>query len=112
MKLRNKKTGKIETIVGCVITDDNRVFFRFEDDTGTYKKEYSSLAELNKEWEDYEESKGWYIDITCMVRPTKNFFGSTAIKKLRQCGNYFETKEEAEQAVEKLKEIVFGGEEG
>ena len=55
MKLKNKKTGEIAKLVGYVKIVEGRMFFRFEDDKGTYKKEYNSLAELNEEWEDYEE---------------------------------------------------------
>lgn len=60
MKLKNKKTGKIANLVGYVKTGDDRMFFRFEDDKGTYKKEYNSLAELNKEWCDLEEDNESY----------------------------------------------------
>lgn len=42
MKLRNKKTGDI-IIKHIAITVDNE-----------YQKTYSSLAELNEEWEDYK----------------------------------------------------------
>lgn len=57
MKLQNKKTGEIAKLVGYVNTGDDRMFFRFEDNKGTYKKEYNSLDKLNEEWEDYEEPK-------------------------------------------------------
>lgn len=45
MKLRNKKTGKIKEIEPFVIGG------------------YRSLAELNEEWEDYEEPKEDYIRV-------------------------------------------------
>ena len=103
MKLRNKKTGTITKLVGYAITGDGRMFLRFEDDKGTYKKEYTSLAELNEEWEDYEEPKSWwYIDCDGEV-----FRGENADKEHtdnhKSIGNYYISSEEAEKAVEKLK---------
>ena len=91
MKLRNKKTGEI------ILTSN---LFAANKKSRWY---YESLKEFNEEWEDYEEQKGWYIDISCTVRPAEPFFGAKNIDILKQCGNYFETKEEAEKAVEKLK---------
>lgn len=52
MKLRNKKTGEIGypyfqnwKEITCVIVDENAIQIA----------EYTSLAELNAEWEDYED---------------------------------------------------------
>ena len=79
------------------------------------KGSYNSLAELNAEWEDYEEPKDfWYIDdlmIICgtegeFTNPDLASFTKKDIEKLKAIGNYFETKEEAEKAVEKLKAIT------
>ena len=47
MKLRNKKTGDIKD--ACEVLDMK------QEDGVLYK--YYSLAELNEEWEDYEEPK-------------------------------------------------------
>ena len=84
MKLRNKKTGEIN--LGDLHLDD-----------------FNSLAELNAEWEDYEEPKEyWYIDydggILC-----GEFDNSSAEKMMISMGNHFGSLEEAERAVEKLK---------
>lgn len=46
MKLRNKKTGRLANIIG------EQEFLRVYTDAGW--ADYSSLAELNEEWEDYE----------------------------------------------------------
>ena len=87
MKLRNKKTGEI-----VEATDFNII------------SDYNSLAELNEEWEDYEEPKDYYF-----IRSESLTIGYSPISNTRSCrnrkaiGNYFETKEEAEKAVEKLK---------
>lgn len=100
MKLRNKKTGEMcelkVTVNGdLTITKDDEI-------TGIYP----SLAELNEEWEDYEEDKFYYA-----ITGVKADNGVTKIKNKhndmtafdKSIGNYFETKEEAEKAVEKLK---------
>ena len=55
--------------------------------------------------EDYEEPKDyWYIDTTegTVVEHTQEMFELTD-KERREIGNYFDTREEAEKAVEKLK---------
>ena len=94
MKLRNKKTGEIE---------------EFEDITRVYKfignqNTYISLAELEREWEDYnEEPKGyWYIDYDGGILCSESD-NSSAEKMMISMGNHFESLEEAEKAVEKLK---------
>ena len=111
MKLRNKKTGEI--IDFC-----NGDFFIHSGDEkiNIYKYgkwiEYNSLAQLNAEWEDYEEPKNfWYIcgfEVMPAVEgkfstPDLAAFTREEIAKLEDIGNYFETEEEAEKAVEKLK---------
>ena len=88
MKLRNKKTGEI-----VEATDFNII------------ADYNSLAELDEEWEDYEEPENDYY----FLRDGGNIdwhwyknFGEITDRR-KEIGNYFETKEEAEKAVEKLK---------
>ena len=56
MKLRNKKTGKIG---GFCYGPTSELCVSWQKDDGFWdKQEYNSLAELNSEWEDYEEPKG------------------------------------------------------
>ena len=90
MKLRNKKTGGLANIDElCVHTD-----------AGWHN--YNSLSELSDEWEDYEEPKTfWYMTAWGDVKEYSQY--QFAIKQKQAIGNYFETKEEAEKAVEKLK---------
>ena len=91
MKIRNKKTGEI-VIKHLAIKGNNEV-----------AKTYNSLAELNEEYEDYEETKEyWSVE---MLGEPINVTGlsSLLLEKLRKIDNLFETKEEAEKAVEKLK---------
>lgn len=93
MKLRNKKTGEILGSLGSfIIQNPNHI------NCETITK-YNSLAELNEEWEDYKE-QCWYITPTGEVRE-----GELDVdwRDERRIGNYFESKEEAEKAVEKLK---------
>lgn len=102
MKLRNKKTGEIGypyfqnwKEISCVIVDEN----------AKQIAEYTSLSELNEEWEDCEEPKPWwYIDIHGPHKVTNNDEYYQQVKAAsKEIGNYFETREEAEKAVEKLK---------
>ena len=99
MKLRNKKTGEIGyTAVlrskAIVVMDENAI------QLGSY----TSLAELNDEWEDYEEPKEyWFINNYDRIEKEKGPDDAWFVIKLKEIGNYFETKEEAEKAVEKLK---------
>lgn len=97
MKLRNKRTGEIGyTAVlqskAIVVMDENAI------QLGSY----TSLAELNEEWEDYEEPETfWYMTAWGDVKEYSQ--DQFAIKQKIAIGNYFETKEEAELAVRKLK---------
>jgi hypothetical protein len=110
MKLRNKKTGEI--IDGYIRENGNFHVAVFKKDyTGSLEDQrsewYFSLAELNKEWEDYEEPKDWggYI-ISCgdnYIEPVCAGFSDKTIEKCNELGMLFETKEEALKAVEKLK---------
>lgn len=97
MKLKNKKTGEIKE---CVVIPV---------DSNGYPNEYQVFEK--GEWEDYEEPKDkgyWYIDDLCRMRYSSELLdeiddrpNNWMIRKL--CGNYFDTREEAEKAVEKLK---------
>lgn len=106
MKLRNKlnpnKFGEIGLYdnkgnVGIAVkTDEGIVWY------------YHSLAELNEEWCDYEEPKDfWFIDpeilIACESTDPLLCDKKVAIETMKQIGNYFDSREEAEKAVEKLK---------
>lgn len=56
-------------------------------------------------WEDYEEPKDyWYIDVDgSIIQSHKPTYINHLLDGIKSIGNYFETKEEAEKAVEKLK---------
>lgn len=103
MKLRNKKTGEIGEI-GYIGTSYGSIAVRKVGSVGYSLGEYYSLTELNKEWEDYEELKDhYYIDFDGDTMIIEALDYEPKIKAMKQIGNYFETKEEAEKAVEKLK---------
>ena len=98
MKLQNKKTGEI----GYLYANKNENYNVLDADDKVLAV-YPSLAALNEEWEDYEEPKKyWFISrFGYVVEDIDENFD--ADKKRKEIGNYFETKEEAEKAVEKLK---------
>lgn len=85
MKLKNKKTGEIKEVQPITIGG------------------FRSLAELNEEWEDApEEPKELYwVNYDGSISHAEE--GTMSFVKQKQIGNCFETKEEAEKAVEKLK---------
>lgn len=99
MKLKNKKTGEVGypyfqnwKEITCVIVDENAIQIA----------EYTSLAELNKEWQDYEEPKGyWYIRDGGNI--DYNLYGKSIINRHKEIGNYFDTREEAEKELERLR---------
>lgn len=107
MKLRNKKTGEVG-LVHCdatmlsnkigVFIDNNHIDLR-----NPYKV-YDSLAELNADWEDAPEEpkEYWFMDEEGDIS-SFDYAGNDYDKRMQAIGNFFETKEEAEKAVEKLK---------
>ena len=115
MKLKNKKTGEtgyyLHThrdhktgVLKVAVLKDGVPFSEFKPYEPIY--DYDSLAELNEEWEDYEEpTRYWYIDFDGDVLSCDEGFDKETDGKRKQIGNYFETKEEAEKAAEKLKAL-------
>lgn len=101
MRLRNKKTGVIGE-VGYISTSTGDILVsNIHDQEEWYH--YKSLAELNAEWEDYEEPKTFF---TIYYDGTISEFkdgDDDQIRDMKAIGNHFETREEAEKAVEKLK---------
>ena len=89
MKLRNKETGEIREIKKILVD-------------GVFS--VKSLAELNEEWEDYEEPKAcWFIAYDGGIISFIKREETATDRLMKSIGNYFETEEEAEKAVEKLK---------
>lgn len=93
MKLKNKKTGEI--------FDTGNIMY--PDGIGEFFGGFSSLAELNAEWEDYEEPKEyWFLSGGGDVLSIEDE-NTVSDKEHKLIGNYFSSREEAEKAVEKLK---------
>lgn len=91
MKLRNRKTGEIIDIKDALYASDD------------YPNHYT----IEDDWEDYEEPKEYWF-VGCCGRVFKATtdeveYNEEHISGHKTIGNYFETKEEAEKAVEKLK---------
>ena len=81
MKLRNKKTGEIKEI---------------------FMPEATSLQEFCELYEDYEEPKEyWYV--SAYGNLAKTDIMTDLHRGAEEIGNLFQTKKEAEKAVEKLK---------
>ena len=100
MKLKNKKTGEIGNLKSY--NGDKRVSVWID-----YESEpdyiYNSLAELNEEWQDYEEPENFYIVEQRGTVGSRFRTGDEYEKMFKEIGNYFLSREEAEKAVEKLK---------
>ena len=102
MKLRNKKTGEIRE--ARIVGEHLQLWVKVLDDW----VDYDDIDYLAHYWERYEEPKEWwYIDIHGPHKVTNNDEYYQQVKAAsKEIGNYFETKEEAEKAVEKLKALA------
>lgn len=87
MKLRNKNTGEI-VVFGEGIVDLNQIGC----------KNVAEMIEAG--WEDYKEKEYFYLDMDGDIRHTTN---QAMVMYSKELGNCFETEEEAEKAVKKLK---------
>ena len=105
MKLRNKKTDIIHKIAYLNLADKEDDIISFLSMKNGKRYNYNSLAELNEEWEDYEEGhRVYYLDYTGDVFDILSEIIHPEISlKMKRIGNYFETREEAERAVKNLK---------
>ena len=95
MKLRNKVTGEIAEVEGGV----------FKLKIGALEQHLQSLERLIDEWEDYEESGYTYWIDTREERIVQADLPLTdnCLEYVRELGLSFESKDEADKAVEKLK---------
>lgn len=97
MKLRNKRTGEVGYLEADNSAQKVRVLNQFNDTIA----EYNSLADIENEWESYEEPKlRWYVGSSGIVHKEKTTLYSEPREVI---GNSFETEREAEKAVEKMK---------
>lgn len=105
MKLKNKKTGEIvdatmsyrEGTAPIVVSETTC------DENGQSQGwPYRSLAELNEEWEDYKEPEGYWM-ITSLGEVICPYDAGLVPKDSKEIGNYFNDKESAYDALDKLK---------
>ena len=96
MKLRNKKTGEIRNV------NHAHILVHFNDGETI---SVNTLAKLTDEWEDYEEPHYTYWIDTREERIVQADLPITdnCFEYIRKLGLGFATREEAEQAVKKLK---------
>ena len=99
LKLRKKETGQ----TGYLFTDKNKDYKIFDENDNIIAV-YPMLAELMQEWEDYQDGdRVYYITYTGEVDEILAELIHPEISlKMKKIGNWFETKEEAEEAVKKL----------
>lgn len=102
MKLRNKKTGEIIERYTIETARAIGVNLILQDDDTNKHYQYNSFAEFCAEWEDYEEPH-WFIGDGGEVMTTDREPFDKYAKQMQSIGNYFETKEEAKKAVERLR---------
>lgn len=105
MKLRNKETGEI----GVLNISNNKYYviaYGLPLCGNSVLGEYDTLDALMQEWEDYEEPKQWY-GLNAIrddgFKPLEYEGFKDLYKHAKELGIGFDTKEEAEKAVEKLK---------
>lgn len=97
MKLKNKKTGEIADVE----IQSNCMLVTHQD--GRIEQYYFDSIKDLLEWEDYEEPKEYWHIFGTNITKTQECLDELYDKRNKEIGNYFETKEEAEKAVEKLQ---------
>ena len=110
MKLKNKETGEVVEVITGDTFERGGIQIRSLKRNPQIVRYYPSLAELNEEWEDYEEPKElkdpYFITEYGEVFPLNVYEDDNSVATVdeyKQIGNYFGSREEAEKAVEKLK---------
>lgn len=113
MKLQGKKTGAVAGFIGYIddanptdidsLTGDTLLTVRYKDSGVDCYKDYRTIAEFNEDWEDYKEKEFWYIVQDGDIFSDNDTVTQDYAGRLQAIGNYFESKEEAKKAVEKLK---------
>jgi len=91
MQIKEKRTGKLIETDGCIVNGPG-----FTISLETFAERYEIVPSAEK------PKKYWHIFGTSIV-PTPEGDDEVYDRKNKEIGNYFETKEEAEKAVEKLK---------
>ena len=105
MKIKNKKTGEIVDLCEGYLGEVGCGEYIVVKPTACLNKEYryDSWGKFVSEWEEYKEPKEfWYIDADGAVEETR-YLTDDDKKDLIAFGNHFETEEEAEKTLHKLK---------
>ena len=103
MKLRVKKTGEILEDVKFIDTTLHKIAIQYLDDGVLRECIVENLLDV-EEIKDYEGPKEyWRIDCDGALSHGRDEFNTPFDNACKSLGNYFETKEEAEKAVDKLK---------
>lgn len=106
MKLRKKyqdedfDEGEVVEVLDIAYGADGTILLKADAKKGgRVTIAYKTLTDFNEDWEDYKAPEEyWYIsDCGRVIK------GNTSGVLHREIGNYFETKEDTEKAVEKLK---------
>lgn len=101
MKLRNKKTGEIVEVESLDVDTPTEGIVGIP--SFDRKGSYTTLAELNAEWEDAPEEPEEHWCITMYGGITRIKDDEEPIDDLIEIGNYFNSKEDAYDAWDKLK---------
>lgn len=102
MKLRNKRTGEIGNLLPY--GGDKKIWV-WIDNRSKPEYRYNSLAELNEEWGDYEEPKKYWT-VECGVATEYTEGDEKYDRAFEAVGLKFDTKEECERAIEKMKALT------
>lgn len=112
MKLKTKfqdEDFELGEVVDTQIESDDFQRFRVEaraSSGGLHTFYYDSIKEFTDGWEDdpEEPKEFWFIDEEGIIRSTnEENWPEESVVAAKSIGDYFETKEEAEKAVDKLK---------
>lgn len=102
MKILIKETGEVLEDVKYIDTTLHKITIQYLDDGVLRECSIKHLSDV-EELKDYEEPKGyWYMSNRGDIRFIDDE-DTDWDNDRKQIGNYFETREEAEKAVEKLK---------
>jgi hypothetical protein len=106
MLLKDKKTGEIVTVFSLYRDEDDKIHMSYHDSEGSFKVFIAdNLGSLCETWEDVleEPKEYWFIDYDGGIIPFNRIKETATDRMMKAIGNYFETREKAEKAVEKLK---------
>lgn len=87
---------------------DNQCFLVSKEEAELIKDRVKAINEkygIKERWRAEENQCFWYVDIDCEAEKTSELFLNTDAR-LYQNGNYFKTREQAEEACRRVKEVL------